>query len=396
MKTLITYLLIVSLLPLVARAQDTVNTAQLALAAFENGDLDSADQLINSALAEKSIPKRLALKADVEFAKHNYANAARFYLAAEKKQAGTSQLKTAEAYTLASMYDSAFAALTAYNNYPERMSAAKIAANSVFEPLKNDSRWQTVINQRDINQYQKDLETATHFINIHRNGEAFPILNQVIKKHPSAHLAWYLRAKAYISDDNYKSALDDIEHAVKLRSRNTLYLNTLAEVYYNLQKHSKAAETWTLALKNDELLIHNYLYIAKAKFANQDFEGAERFAQLYLLMFPDNIEAVALLSETLAQEGDCVGALKVLNTAKIKGASFYRSRGIIYLKSETYQFAIDDFNRAIDLDPTLYDIYLHRGMAYYSLGRKQDAKNDWNTALKNRIYKANDYLEKYR
>ena len=79
-----------------------------------------------------------------------------------------------------------------------------------------------------------------------------------------------------------------------------------------------------------------------------------------------------------------------------KNAAFYRSRGIIYLQSETYQFAIDDFNRAIDLDRTLCDIYLHRGLAKYMLGKKEDAKRDWNTAVKNRVYKANDYLEKYR
>lgn len=396
MKTIISYLLIVSLLPLAARAQDTVNTAQLALAAFENENIDSADILINSALAEKSTPKRLALKADLEFSKHNYANAARYYTAAEKKQAGTSQLKTAEAYTLAQMYDSAFAALVAYNNYSDRVSYAKISANAIFEPLKTDSRWQTVVNQRDINQYQKDLESAAHLINIHRNGDAFPILNQVIKKHPSAHYAWYLRATAYINDGNYKSAVSDLEQAIKLRSRNALYLSALADTYYNLQKYSKAVEMWIAAIKADELLIHNYLNIARASLLAKDYAVAEKYARLYLIMFASNMEAISILSESLAQQDDCVAALKVLNTATKKNATFYRSRGIIYLKSETYQYAIDDFNRAIDLDPTLYDVYLHRGLAYYYTGKKQEAKNDWNIALKNRIFKANEYLAKYR
>ena len=205
-----------------------------------------------------------------------------------------------------------------------------------------------------------------------------------------------MRATAYINDGNYKSAVSDLEQAIKLRSRNALYLSALADTYYNLQKYSKAVEMWIAAIKADELLIHNYLNIARASLLAKDYAVAEKYARLYLIMFASNMEAISILSESLAQQDDCVAALKVLNTATKKNATFYRSRGIIYLKSETYQYAIDDFNRAIDLDPTLYDVYLHRGLAYYYTGKKQEAKNDWNIALKNRIFKANEYLAKYR
>ena len=148
--------------------------------------------------------------------------------------------------------------------------------------------------------------------------------------------------------------------------------------------------------KYNELSIDNYLYAATSYLMAKNYAAAEKYSRLYLVMFEHNTDAVSVLSESLACQGDGVAALRVLNTMPYKDASFYRSRGIIYLQSETYQFAIDDFNRAIDLDPTLYDIYLHRGMAYYYLGKKDDAKRDWNTAVKDRVYKANDYLEKYR
>ncbi|MBO7141803.1 MAG: tetratricopeptide repeat protein, partial [Bacteroidales bacterium] len=175
-----------------------------------------------------------------------------------------------------------------------------------------------------------------------------------------------------------------------------LYLNTLADILFAQQKYTKAAETWILAIKTDEMSVNSYLGLAKAYLKSKSLEKAEKYSRLYLLMFKNDEEAIAILSESLALQGDCMGALKVLNTMPDKNAAFYRSRGIIYLQSDTYQFAIDDFNRAIDLDHTLFDIYLHRGLAYYMLGKKDDAKRDWNTAVKNRVYKANDYLEKYR
>ena len=397
MRTLTTYLFILmTLLPFSALSQDTVNTAQLAYAAFKMHNWEYADSLASKVLLEKTSAKRLALKADILYSMQRYAEAAHYYSAAEKSLTGISNLKTAKSYALAAMYDSAFASLTAYCNYSDRVSTAKIAADPVFEPLKSDVRWQNIMSQRDINPYQKDLESAEHLINTHRNGDAYQILNQVIKKHPSAHRAWYLRAWTYFNDDNYKSALADIEHAVKLRSKNTLYLNTMAEILFAQNKYSKAAETWISAIKADEMAVDGYLGAAKSLLKAKDYQEAEHYSRLYLLMFQNNTEAISVLTESLACQGDCVSALRVLNTMPAKNATFYRSRGIIYLQSETYQFAIDDFNRAIDLDRTLYDIYLHRGLAYYMQGRKDDAKRDWNTAVKNRVYKANDYLEKYR
>lgn len=397
MRKLTTYLLIVmTLLPFAALSQDTVNTAQMSCAAFKMHNWEYADSLATKALMEKTTSKRLALKADILFSMQQYAEAAKYFSAAEKLQTGISSLKTVKSYVLAAMYDSAFASLTVYCNYSDRVSIAKIAADPIFEPLKSDARWQNIMNQRDINPYQKDLESAEHLINTKRNGDAYQILNQVIKKHPSAHRAWYLRALAYYRDENYKSALADIEHAIKLRSKNTLYLNTLADILFAQNKYTKAAEIWISAIKADEMSVDSYLGAAKSFLKSKNYADAEHFARLYLLMFQNNTEAVAILSESLACEGDCVSALRVLNTMPTKNAAFYRSRGIIYLQSETYQFAIDDFNRAIDLNRTLYDIYLHRGLAYYMLGKKDDAKRDWNTAVKNRVYKANDYLEKYR
>lgn len=395
MKT-IHLILIAILLPLASFAQDTVNTAQLAAAAYINGLLDSAEVLSTQALAEKSTPERMLLSAQILFAKQQYADAARYYSAADKKKQASSGIKRAEAYSLAGAVDSAFAALDAYLGYSERVSSAKIVSNPAFENLKTDARWQSVINKKDINPYQKDLESAAHLIKTNRTANAFELLNGVIKKHPSCHRAWYLRACAYRVDNNNKSALDDIEHAIKLHSRDAEYWNLLAETQYFMQRYTKAADTWIAALKYNELSIDNYLYAATSYLMAKNYAAAEKYSRLYLVMFEHNTDAVSVLSESLACQGDGVAALRVLNTMPYKDASFYRSRGIIYLQSETYQFAIDDFNRAIDLDPTLYDIYLHRGMAYYSLGKKDDAKRDWNTAVKNCVYKANDYLEKYR
>ena len=237
MKT-IHLILLAIFLPLSTIAQDTVNTAQLAAAAYINGLLDSAEVLSTQALAEKSTPERMLLRAQILFAKHQYADAARYYSAADKKKQGSSGTKRAEAYSLAGAVDSAFAALDAYYGYSDRVSSAKIVSNPAFESLKTDARWQSVINKKDINPYQKDLESAAHLIKTNRTANAFELLNGVIKKHPSCHRAWYLRACAYRVDNNNKSALDDIEHAIKLHSRDAEYWKLYAGPFQQRRRRS--------------------------------------------------------------------------------------------------------------------------------------------------------------
>ncbi len=42
--------------------------------------------------------------------------------------------------------------------------------------------------------------------------------------------------------------------------------------------------------------------------------------------------------------------------------------------------AIEDFNQAIDLDNQFWYAFSNRGMAYWSIGKKQEAYKDYETA----------------
>src|SRR5208283_2951885 len=50
--------------------------------------------------------------------------------------------------------------------------------------------------------------------------------------------------------------------------------------------------------------------------------------------------------------------------------------------SEIYQQAINDFNKAIELNPKDAEAYNNRGLAYEYLGNHQKAINDYNKSIK--------------
>jgi len=57
-------------------------------------------------------------------------------------------------------------------------------------------------------------------------------------------------------------------------------------------------------------------------------------------------------------------------------ASFYFEQAFNYKKVDDYENAIQDYDRAIQLDPSYASAYNDRGRAYYNLGKYAEADAD--------------------
>jgi tetratricopeptide (TPR) repeat protein len=63
-------------------------------------------------------------------------------------------------------------------------------------------------------------------------------------------------------------------------------------------------------------------------------------------------------------------------------AWIYRSRGLTYVKLKEYQRAVQDYDRAIELDPTFVAAYSSRALAYSNLEEYRQAVQDYDRAIK--------------
>lgn len=64
-----------------------------------------------------------------------------------------------------------------------------------------------------------------------------------------------------------------------------------------------------------------------------------------------------------------------------KDADAYYGRGVACIQSNEYQGAIDNFSKAIELDTKYVSAYLGRGLAYYNLGQDQKAIDNYSKAI---------------
>ena len=61
--------------------------------------------------------------------------------------------------------------------------------------------------------------------------------------------------------------------------------------------------------------------------------------------------------------------------------AFYFARGDVYEILKKYEEAINDYDEAIELDPDNSYCYCNRGIAYEKMGEYQEAINDYNKAI---------------
>ena len=54
-------------------------------------------------------------------------------------------------------------------------------------------------------------------------------------------------------------------------------------------------------------------------------------------------------------------------------AADYHNRGTAYYARKQYEFAVEDFKKAIDLDGNMVDAYYSLGMVLKAIGRKEEA-----------------------
>ncbi len=241
-----------------------------------------------------------------------------------------------------------------------------------------------------------ELQYAAYLVNNGKDALAYQTLNSLIKRSPSCHYAYYLRALNYYNDKNSKSAIYDINEALKHRPTNNDYLALKGDILSMMGKYGQAAESYSKAVRDDDAP-HTRIYAAALAYLRaKDYAAATRYASRLLDLAPDSDSAKMLAAEIYIEDNNTIDALRLINSATKHDAQFYRLRGIAYCKAQMNQYAINDLNSAIDIDPTLHDIYLWRGLAKYQQGDRKGAHADWNNAISLRQYRAKELLQKYR
>lgn len=197
--------------------------------------------------------------------------------------------------------------------------------------------------------YSKELNGWIHQKNLVLLNDAVKHFSKKIQEEPNP-MFFHLRGIAYMADENWGRAVNDLEEAYKLGdSSTTLHIN-LGTSLLNIGLTDKAKAEFTTVIKN----------------------------------FPDQAIAYQSRGDLLIDVKDYEAALVDLRKAAElapKSSETYNSIGVALGMLGQYEEAVQAYNQAVEFNPDLMSAYVNRGYAYKNIKEFKKALADYEHAL---------------
>lgn len=170
-------------------------------------------------------------------------------------------------------------------------------------------------------------------------------LDRFIGLYPTEFLAYMNRGKMLNQSKALKQALTDFDKALELRPKNFDALLNRGLTYFSMDSLENARRDFSDAYDRDSTLFTLNKSIAMLYQQTNNYKVALGFAEKCLVEHASDIEVLS-----------------------IKGMALF------YLNN--YEDAIAEFNKILELEPTLGKIWYHRSMAFFMLNKFENAQHD--------------------
>jgi len=203
------------------------------------------------------------------------------------------------------------------------------------------------------------IERGGQLWRLRRYEEAIKAFDEAIKQNDpkNVYLAWYGKGFALGNLGKYQPAIEALQQAINTLPKREDLKNFHSSI---LQKQS---------------VVYRYL---------ENYEQALTVINQAISLVPNNPnhynEKYVVLSELKRYDEELAAITQAINLAP--RAAWYYNRGILYYNQQKYKLALDDYNKAIELNPNYALAYYNRGNLYRRQQKYKLALDDYNQAIK--------------
>ncbi len=185
-----------------------------------------------------------------------------------------------------------------------------------------------------LNKYQECIDDSSRVIECDNNFEYFYIL----------------RAKALENIKNYPLAIKDYSYAIEINPKNLETFFNRGESYLKIKKYRKAYKDLKKCYETDQVNESLLLSLIEVSTNLKYFSSVKKYCDQFI---------------SKNDQSDWVFCIRASN----------------FLNEEKYEESINDFTRAIELNPINDQAYEGRGSVYYVLNRVEEATSDFRQAI---------------
>jgi tetratricopeptide (TPR) repeat protein len=221
-------------------------------------------------------------------------------------------------------------------------------------------------------------------------------LTEAVEDYPRSPNAWYQRADWYLKQGNWKTALEDIDHAIRLDRNNSTYHFTKALAYQRMGETQLAWESAQQAEKLNHQSAKFYLLMGEIYQDRNEYAQSQKYLEKALKINPSDGEIFYFKARVAAEKGDTAQARQwyeqslkkrpdFLDTyhrlAEIANNSGRPERALRYVREGLHQDSLRGKHQE-DANAFYSQLYYQAGNAYKNLGNPDTAKYLYNQAIK--------------
>jgi tetratricopeptide (TPR) repeat protein len=230
------------------------------------------------------------------------------------------------------------------------------------------------------------LDEALQYLQKKNYLAAIDICDQLLAKSSGDADVLSVRSLTCTAMGKYDQALQDADNALSKNSNSARAHYAKAEVYYYGQKdYNKALQEYDAAVTADNKMTEAYAGKARSYMSLQNNKEGLRVIESALDAFPNNAELNYVCGLLNFQRGKLQYAVESYDKALSADSKWnpffvYLNRGLANEALLEYDFAVQDFSKAIAADPNGSAAYIGRGNVYYVMYRYEEAITDFKKA----------------
>lgn len=242
------------------------------------------------------------------------------------------------------------------------------------------------------------------FLNRNERHRAIAEFTLTLRLEPKNALAFNERGMAFAEEGEYDRAIKDYTEATKIDSRLTVAYVNRGIAYRMKSEYERATNEFTKALHLEPNHVAAHFNRALCSIGRKAFEQAIAELDRVLQLDPRHPEAAARREEAV-QLRDKSRQVKVeqrrtqlatneQEEKKQVRVAAYFTRGVSLLEQGNYPEAIQQFTKALEIDPRDATAYHQRGLAYVEEADYELAIADFNQAIKINPKNAETYCQR--
>lgn len=232
--------------------------------------------------------------------------------------------------------------------------------------------------------------------------------SKVVDEYPTYPHAYNMLALGYIGEGNAEDAIKTFEQLDDLSPEKSDAPINLAVLYEQMGNTLDADEQLEIALQREP---ENEQVLEKAtiiKLRRNKIQEALQYSEKAIELYPESVELFILRSQVLARNGQVEEAIQLLNdqpqtravqqligqlqqlqkstpsqgvSRERNAAKMFMDQGVQAAKSGNYDLALENFDKAIQADPTMYEAYANKGSFYARTGQAEEAEENFLQAV---------------